>query len=90
MSADGRALLLVRDGSAGENRPRCDRRHRRMQPDAQSQKNIEKYLGGRSIVYYASWMDQVRHTPAYRHTNTWHTNKVDAGESTCPIPKATR
>ena len=44
-----------------------------------AKKNIEKYLGGRSIVYYASWMDQVRHTPAYRHTNTWHTNKVDAG-----------
>ena len=32
-------------------------------------------------------MDQVRHTPAYRHTNTWHTNKVDAGETTCPDPE---
>ena len=46
---------------------------------SRAKKNIEKYLDGRSIVYYASWMDQVRHTPAYRHTNTWHTNKVDAG-----------
>lgn len=74
MSADGRAQLLVRDGvRLGENRPRCDRLHRRMQPDA--------------IVYYASWMDQVRHTPAYRHTNTWHTNKVDAGGNYVPDPE---
>lgn len=52
-----------------------------------AKKNIEKYLGGRSIVYYASWMDQVRHTPAYRHTNTWHTNKVDAGGNYVPDPE---
>ena len=52
-----------------------------------ARKNIEKYLDGRSIVYYASWMDQVRHTPAYRHTNTWHTNKVDAGGNYVPDPE---
>ena len=52
-----------------------------------AKKNIEKYLGSRSIVYYASWMDQVRHTPAYRHTNTWHTNKVDAGGNYVPDPE---
>lgn len=52
-----------------------------------AKKSIEKYLGGRSIVYYASWMDQVRHTPAYRHTNTWHTNKVDAGGNYVPDPE---
>lgn len=91
MSADGRAQLLVRDGvrlgKIGHDAiayiAECN-----LTPKAK--KNIEKYLGGRSIVYYASWMDQVRHTPAYRHTNTWHTNKVDTGETTCPIPKATR
>lgn len=32
-------------------------------------------------------MDQVRHTPAYRHTNTWHTNKVDAGGNYVPDPE---
>lgn len=43
MSADGRAQLLVRDGvRLGENRPRCDRLHRRMQPDAQSQEKHRK------------------------------------------------
>ena len=30
-----------------------------------ARKNIEKFLGGRSIVYYASWMALSRQTPAY-------------------------
>ena len=34
-----------------------------------ARKNIEKYLDGRSIVYYASWMDVYRHTPAYKVTS---------------------
>ena len=40
-------------------------------------KKIEKYLGGHSIVYYAKWMDDVRHTPEYKFTTTWHTAPVD-------------
>lgn len=39
---------------------------------------IEKYLGGRSIVYYASWLDNVRRTPEYAHTNGLHSAAVDA------------
>lgn len=41
-----------------------------------AKKNIAKYLD-RSIVYYASWMDEYRATPTYRHTNGWHTAAVD-------------
>ena len=26
---------------------------------------VEKYLDGKSIVYYASWMDNIRLTPEY-------------------------
>lgn len=52
-----------------------------------AKKNIEKYLGGHSIVYYASWMDQIRHTPAYKHTTSWHTNRVDAEGNYIPNPK---
>lgn len=37
---------------------------------------IEKNLG-HSIVYYASWMDQYRHTPKYKYTTTWHSGGVD-------------
>lgn len=39
---------------------------------------IEKYLGGRSIVYYASWLDNVRRTPEYGHTNGLHCAAVNA------------
>ena len=28
-----------------------------------AKKRIEKYLGGHSIVYFAKWMDEYRHTP---------------------------
>lgn len=39
---------------------------------------IEKYLDGKSIVYYASWMDNIRLTPEYHHTDGWHSASVDA------------
>ncbi|WP_295731650.1 S1/P1 nuclease [uncultured Muribaculum sp.] len=39
---------------------------------------IEKYLDGKSIVYYASWMDNVRLQPAYKHTDGWHSASFDA------------
>lgn len=38
-----------------------------LQPSAK--KKIEKYLGGRSIVYYAKWMDDYRKTKEYGFTN---------------------
>ncbi|MDE5635033.1 MAG: S1/P1 nuclease [Muribaculaceae bacterium] len=38
--------------------------------------NIERYLDGRSIVYYASWLDLVRMTPEYGHTYKWHGSTV--------------
>lgn len=43
-----------------------------------AKKRIEKYLGGHSIVYYAKWMDEYRHTPEYKFTTNWHTAPVDA------------
>lgn len=46
-----------------------------LQPSAR--KKIEKYLGGRSIVYYAKWMDDYRKTKEYGHTNGWHCATVD-------------
>ncbi len=45
-------------------------------PKAKS--TIEKYLGGRSIVYYASWMDYVRLTPEYKYSDGWHSASVDS------------
>ena len=40
-------------------------------------KKIEKYLVGKSIVYYAKWMDDYRHTPEYGFTTKWHVASVD-------------
>ena len=39
-------------------------------------KKIEHYLG-RSMAFYASWMDQYREDPVYKHTTHWHTFPVD-------------
>lgn len=39
-------------------------------------KKVEAYLG-HSIVYYAKWMDDYRHTPEYGFTSKWHVAKVD-------------
>lgn len=43
--------------------------------------NVAKVLGGRSLVYYANWMDNASHTPAYAHTKTWHYFNVDDNET---------
>lgn len=40
-------------------------------------KKIEKYLGGKSIVYYAKWMDDYRHTKEYGYTTKWHVASVN-------------
>lgn len=71
-------------GKSGHGRHRL---YRRVQPDAQGQENIEKYLDGRSIVYYASWMDLYRHTPAYKVTSGWHGDTVDADGKYVPNAK---
>lgn len=34
--------------------------------------NIERYINGKSIVYYASWMDYNRTDPPFDVTNDWH------------------
>ena len=44
---------------------------------SEAKKRIESYLGGHSIVYYASWMDHYRKTPEYIFSDTWHMSYVD-------------
>lgn len=39
----------------------------------------EELLDGRSIVYYANWLDNASHTPEYEYTKTWHYKNIDAG-----------
>ncbi|MDR1789809.1 MAG: S1/P1 nuclease [Opitutaceae bacterium] len=39
--------------------------------------NIRSFIEGRSIVWYALWMDGIRGDPAYEFTYTWHSAWVD-------------
>ena len=51
-----------------------------------AKKTIEKYLG-HSIVYYATWMDEWRSEPGYKHTSVWHTAAVDKNLDYVPNTK---
>lgn len=46
-----------------------------------TQKKIDYILDGKSIVYWANWMDSASNTPQYRYTKTWHYKNIDAGET---------
>lgn len=39
---------------------------------------VESILDGRSIIYWANWMDNASHTPEYAYTKSWHYRNVDA------------
>lgn len=42
---------------------------------------IDSLLDGRSIVYWANWLDNASHTPEYAYSKTWHYRNVDANET---------
>ena len=48
-------------------------------------KKLESYLG-HSIVYYAKWMDDYRHTKEYGFTSNWHACTVDEDLKYVPQP----
>lgn len=41
---------------------------------------VDSLLEGRSMVYWANWLDNASHTPEYAYSKTWHYNNVDEGE----------
>ncbi len=46
-----------------------------------AKQKIEAALGGKSIVYYANWLDNASNTPQYAYTKTWHYKNIDADQS---------
>ncbi len=42
---------------------------------------VEKLLDGKSIVYYANWMDNASNTPEFAYSKTWHYKNIDEGET---------
>lgn len=40
---------------------------------------ISELLDGKSMVYWANWLDNASHTPEYAYTKTWHYKNIDDG-----------
>lgn len=40
---------------------------------------VDSLLSGRSMVYWANWLDNASHTSEYAYTKTWHYKNVDEG-----------
>lgn len=45
-----------------------------------AEKRISAILDGKSIIYWANWMDNASHTAQYAYTKTWHFMDVDEGQ----------
>ncbi|MDE5607325.1 MAG: S1/P1 nuclease [Muribaculaceae bacterium] len=41
---------------------------------------VDSLLQGKSMVYWANWLDNASHTRPYAYTKTWHYKNIDAGE----------
>lgn len=52
---------------------------------SRARKAVSEILDGKSMVYYASWMDNIQNSPdwegGYDKTKTWHYINVDAGKT---------
>jgi hypothetical protein len=46
-----------------------------------AKKEVRKLLEGRTMVYYSTWMDEIRSEPAFAHTAPWHYANVDEGKT---------
>lgn len=44
-------------------------------------RKISEVLDGKSIVYWATWLDNASHTPEYSYTQTWHYKDIDPDET---------
>lgn len=51
-----------------------------------TQAAIDSLLDGRSIVYWANWLDNASHTVDYAYTKTWHYRNVDADKTYNTMP----
>lgn len=40
---------------------------------------VDSILGGKSMVYWANWMDNASHTTPYAYSKTWHYKNIDEG-----------
>ena len=55
-------------------------------PNAKTE--VARLLNGRSMVYYAMWMDNIRSDERFNFTATWHYANVDEGMTYATMPRA--
>lgn len=48
--------------------------------------NIADLLDGKSMVYWANWLDNASHSPEYAYTKTWHYKNIDKGVKYAEAP----
>lgn len=48
---------------------------------------VSRLLNGRTMAYYAMWMDNIRSDSIYNFTATWHYANVDLGYAYATMPK---
>jgi hypothetical protein len=48
---------------------------------------VSRLLNGKTMVYYAMWMDNIRSDSMYDFTSTWHYANVDSGYTYASMPK---
>lgn len=48
---------------------------------ANANKAVMELLDGKSMVYWANWLDNASHTAEYAYTKTWHYRNVDADQT---------
>lgn len=48
---------------------------------------VDSIFDGKSLVYWANWLDNASHTPAYEYTLTWHYKNVDADKTIDNMPE---
>lgn len=46
-----------------------------------AKKQVDELLHGKSLVYWANWLDNASHTPDFAYTKTWHYKNIDADET---------
>lgn len=46
-----------------------------------AKKAVDEIFDGKSMVYWANWMDNASHQPDFAYTKTWHYKNIDADET---------
>lgn len=70
------ALSAMAWGQKGHDVTACIAEHH-LTPTARHA--VDSLLSGRSMIYWANWLDNASHTPEYAYTKTWHYKNIDQG-----------